>query len=94
MDFPRLTSVTLAPRQVYRGGNVDFVIHTREGVVSVAPLSFYQGDADRGTGGEDEGMLDIDAAYRVRDVLQAKEDRSPSADPETYPVRTIVLDEL
>jgi hypothetical protein len=83
----RLTSVTCAGRQVYTGGNADFVIHTRGGVVSVAPLSAYAGS-------EAEGMLDPGSCYQVAEVIAGKENGRPSLDELSYPARTIILHEL
>ena len=94
VQFDRLTSVTCAPAQVYTGGNVDFVIHTANGVVSLDALSLFKNNGVSTTGGEVEGMPDIGSRYRVVDVVAGKENRRPSPDEALYPARTIILREI
>lgn len=94
IQFNRLTSVTCRARQVYTGGNVDFVIHTVDGVVSVDPLSHFKSNGMQTEGGEAEGMLDFGNRYNVIDVIGGKENGKPSLDESFYPSRTIVLQEI
>lgn len=90
IEFDRLTSVTFKPEQAYTGGNVDFIILPKEGVVSVEPLSVFT--SNKG-GGEAEGILDPGSRYEVLEVREGKENGTRSADPD-YPARTIVLNEV
>ncbi|MBW8828444.1 MAG: hypothetical protein JF606_03230 [Burkholderiales bacterium] len=86
VGFDRLTSVTIKPQQTYRGGNVDFVIETRAGVVQVEPLSDYD-KAER------EGILDLGAVFEVVKVETGREDGIPSQHQDEYPAVTIHLRE-
>ena len=92
--FDQLTSVTCRSAQVYTGGNVDFVIRTRSGVVSIEPLSFYQADEGKRLHGEAEGLLELDSRYRVLKINEGKENGMPSLDEEIYPATTIFLEEI
>lgn len=94
VQFDRLTSVTCGSAQVYTGGNVDFIIHTADGIVSLDPLSHFKNHGASAAGGEAEGMPDIDSRYQVVDVTGGKESGKPSLDEKLYPARTIVLREI
>lgn len=94
VQFHRLTSVTCGPAQVYTGGNVDFVIHTASGVVSLDPLSHFKNNGVIGVGGEAEGMPDIDSHYKVVDVVGGKESGKHSLNEALYPALTITLREI
>ncbi|MES2832746.1 MAG: hypothetical protein V4695_12215 [Pseudomonadota bacterium] len=94
IQFDRLTSVTYHPQQVFTGGNVDFVIHTANGVVSIDPLSHFKSTGLQTNGGEAEGMLDIDSRYSVIAINSGKENGNPSIDENCYPTKTIVLQEI
>jgi hypothetical protein len=93
--FDRITSVTLQPHQVYRGGNVDLTIKPRLGVIDVSSLSTFSGSHDRA---EKEGMLDPGAIYEVTRMEGGRENspldpenRHKSLHPENW---TIALQEL
>lgn len=94
VQFHRLTSVTCSPTQVYTGGNVDFVIHTANGVVNLDPLSHFKNNGAISGGGEAEGMPDIDSHYKVVDVVGGKESGKGSLDEALYPALTITLHEI
>ena len=94
VQFDRLTSVTCAPAQVYTGGNVDFIIHTASGVVSLSPLSLFKNNGAGNAGGEAEGMPDVGSRYQVVDLVAGKENGKPSLDEESYRARTITLREI
>lgn len=89
IQFDRITSVTLNSKQAYTGGNVDFVIRPKEGVVSVENLSEYTSNK----GGEAEAILEPGAKYEVVSVDEGKENGTRSEDPD-FPVRTITLSEV
>jgi hypothetical protein len=101
IGFDRITSVTTAPTQAYSGGNVDFVIKTKEGVVSVDSLSDFS--TKKHKSGESEGILDPSAGYEVVSVTQGRE-KDPSTgverkktsdlDDAHFPPTTIVLKEI
>ncbi len=93
VSFDRLTSVTLKPQQTYTGGNVDFVIHTRSGVVSLDALSVFSASKG-GTRGEAEGLLDPGSHYMVVDVVTGKESGQASPDPDNFPAFTVHLKEV
>lgn len=92
--FDRLTSVTCRSKQVYTGGNVDFVIHTATGVVSIDPLSLFKNDGVHADSGEAEGILELENRYRVSGIIDGKENGKPSLDEHAYPSKTIVLQEI
>ena len=94
IQFNRLTSVTCRAEQVFTGGNVDFVIHTIDGVVSVDPLSLFKNNGMQTKSGEAEGILDLENHYQVVDVIGGKENGKHSLDESMYPSRTIVLEEI
>lgn len=70
LGFDRITSVTLQPHQVYRGGNIDLSIKPLEGVVDISLLSAYSGSHDRA---EREGMLDPGGVYEVIHMESGRE---------------------
>ena len=71
ISFERITSVTLQPHQVYRGGNLDLTIKPYLGVVNVSTLSTFSGSHDRA---EREGMLDPGGVYEVTHMESGRED--------------------
>lgn len=93
IEFDRITSVTLLPYQTYTGGNVDFIIRPKEGVVSVENLSVFTSSKDSEKSGEAEGILDPGSKYEVLEAKEDKENGGRSEDPD-YPARTIVLNEV
>lgn len=95
ISFDRITSVTLQPHQVYRGGNVDLSIKPHLGVINVSSLSTFSGSHDRA---EREGMLDPGGVYEVTHMESGREDspldsqnKNKSLHPENW---KIVLREL
>lgn len=93
--FDRITSVTLQPHQVYRGGNVDLSIKPLAGVVDVSLLSSYSGSHERA---EREGMLDPGAVYEVIHMESGREDSPMDAGAKKRPLHLenwkIVLREI
>lgn len=94
ITFPDLVNVTLTSKQVYSGGNIDFVYKPALGkrdleVVDVSMLSDF-------THQETEGYLEPCSAYRVEHVLIGKENggRPSPLNPEEYPPVTIVLRQI
>lgn len=72
VHFKRITSVTLQPHQVYRGGNVDLTIRPDFDVIDVSPLSIYSRDHARGRG-EREALLVPGSVFEVIEVQQGRE---------------------
>jgi hypothetical protein len=70
LSFDRITSVTLQPHQIYRGGNVDLSIKPFSGVVDISLLSKYSGSHERA---EREGMLDPGGVYEVTHMESGRE---------------------
>lgn len=68
--FDRITSVTLQPHQVYRGGNVDLTIGADIGVIDVSSLSTFSGKHARG---EKEGLLEPGSVFQVIRMEQGRE---------------------
>lgn len=62
VQFDRITTVTLQPYQVYRGGNIDLSIMPHIGVIDVSALSVYSKSTKRG---EKEGLLQPGGQYEV-----------------------------
>lgn len=69
--FERITSVTLQPYQVYRGGNVDLTIKPDFSVIDVTSLSRYSAKHARG---EKEALLVPGSVYEVIDIQGRLED--------------------
>jgi len=68
--FDRITSVTLQPHQVYRGGNVDLTIGSDIDVIDVSSLSAFSNQYARG---EKEGMLEPGSIFEVLRMEPRKE---------------------
>ncbi|MCR2747123.1 hypothetical protein [Limnobacter parvus] len=68
--FDRITSVTLQPHQVYRGGNVDLTIGSDIDVIDVSSLSAFSGQHARG---EKEGLLEPGSIFEVLRMEPRKE---------------------
>jgi hypothetical protein len=71
--FDRITSVTLQPHQVYRGGNVDLTIGSDIDVIDVSSLSAFSNQYARG---EKEGMLEPGSIFEVLRMEPRKEHSS------------------
>lgn len=85
ISFDRITSVTLQPHQVYRGGNVDLTIKPEFGVIDVSALSTFSGKTARG---EKEGMLEPGKVYEVIDMQSGREDSPLNPQPGGAPLHS------
>lgn len=70
ISFDRITSVTLQPHQVYRGGNVDLTIGSDINVINVSSLSTFSGKHVRG---ESEALLEPNTVYEVIRMQHGRE---------------------
>lgn len=75
--FDRITSVTLQPHQIYRGGNVDLTIGSDIDVINISSLSTFSGKHARG---EKEGLLEPGSIFEVIRMEQGRE-HSPLDSP-------------
>lgn len=85
VSFDRITSVTLQPHQVYRGGNIDLTIKPEFGVIDVSALSTFSGKTARG---EKEGMLEPGSVYEVVRMNNGSEDSPLNPQPGGAPLHS------